>query len=79
MTGILIRIILYAVIIAMIYLGVRKIVADWRTRFRQMDDEDRKRDRRERSRPDVIELKRDDDGVYRPGEKRGQDTDRGGR
>lgn len=60
------RLLLYAVIIGAIFIGVRRIMKDWSQRFRDLDKQARDRDLRERQRPDVIELKRSDDGVYRP-------------
>jgi len=65
MTGILLRIVIYAVIAGIIYFAIKKIIDDWKGRFREMDDKVRERDLKERKRPDVIELKRDEDGVYR--------------
>jgi hypothetical protein len=65
MSAIVLRIILYAAIAGAIYFGVRKIVSDWRGRFRELDKKTRQRDLSERKRPDVIDLKRDEDGIYR--------------
>jgi len=64
-----IRILIYAIIFALIYFGIRKILKDWRERFKEVDEQTRKRDLKERQRPDVIDLKRDDDGIYRPGDE----------
>ena len=69
MSGILLRIVIYAVIAGAIYFAIKKIIDDWKGRFREMDDKVRERDLRERKRPDVIELKRDEDGVYRKKDK----------
>jgi len=63
----LLRIFVFAAIIAVIYLGIRRISNDWRARFRDLDKETHERDLKERVRPDVIDLKKDDDGVFRPG------------
>ena len=63
------RFIILAIIFAIIYFGLRKILSDWRARFKDLDDQDRARDLNERKRPDVIELEPDEDGVFRPGEK----------
>ena len=65
MTAILLRIAIYAIIAAMLYFGVRSIVRDWKRRFGELDKRTRERDLKERQRPDVIDLKRDKDGVYR--------------
>lgn len=65
MSYILLRIAVYAIIAGAIYFGVRRILLDWRGRFRDLDQSRRERDLRERERPDVIDLKRDKDGVYR--------------
>jgi hypothetical protein len=55
-----------ALVIAAIGYGLRKIWRDWTRGFRELDAERHERDVRERQRPDVITLKRSDDGVYRP-------------
>lgn len=72
MSGILLRLILFAVIGLAIYLGVRRIWRDWTAKFKADDEETRRlrreRDLREREKPGVIELKRDKDGTYRPGD-----------
>jgi flagellar biosynthesis/type III secretory pathway M-ring protein FliF/YscJ len=71
MTGILLRLAIYLVIAAAIYLGVRKIWRDWQGQFRKEDEQARslrqERDRAERAKPGVIDLKRDEDGTFRPG------------
>ena len=68
------RALLVAIIGILIVLGVRKIWRDWTGQFKRVADEDRaairERDRAERQRPDVIDLKRDADGTYRPPEDR---------
>ena len=70
MTAILIRIIIYAAIIGFIYFGVRKIWRDWTAQFRTVDKHRHERDLNERARPDVIDLKRDGDGIFRaPGDR----------
>jgi threonine/homoserine/homoserine lactone efflux protein len=73
MTAILIRIALYVGIALVIYLGVRKIWRDWTGAFKQEDEAARRlrreRDLREREEPGVIDLKRDKDGTFRPGER----------
>jgi hypothetical protein len=68
MTGILLRLLIIGLIVGAIYFGVRKIWRDWRKNFRDLDAEKRVRDLKERKRPDVITLKRSNDGVFRPGE-----------
>ncbi len=60
------RILVTAFIIGAIVIGVRRIMKDWSERFRDLDKQTRERDLKERQRPDVIELKRSDDGVFRP-------------
>ena len=68
----LLRILIFVVIAIAIYLGVRKIWRDWSGAFKAEDAEARRlrreRDLAERERPDVIDLKRDKDGTYRPGD-----------
>lgn len=70
MTGVLLRIIVFAAIGLFIMYGVRKIWRDWTGKFKADEDDAyrrrRERDLSERQRPDVIDLKRDDDGTFRP-------------
>jgi len=63
------RFIILAIVFAIIYFGLRKITADWRARFQDMDKQKHERDLKERKKPGVIELEQDDDGVFRPGDK----------
>ena len=65
MSAILLRIAIYALIAGAIYFSIRKIYLDWRGKFRELDKKTRERDLKERKRPDVIDLKRGDDGIYR--------------
>lgn len=73
MSAMLLRVLIFAIIGIGIWLGVRKIWRDWQGAFKSDDAEAkrlrRERDLRERARPDVIDLKRDEDGTYRPGGK----------
>jgi hypothetical protein len=66
MTVILLRIVLFAAIGFAIYFGVRRIWRDWTRQFKAEDKAIHERDLAERARPDVITLKRDKDGTYRP-------------
>jgi hypothetical protein len=66
MTAILLRLLVYVLIFAAIYFGVRRIWRDWTGQFRAMDQARRQRDLKERAKPGVIDLKRGADGVYRP-------------
>lgn len=72
MTALLLRVIIFAVIGIAIYLGVRKIWRDWTGQFKSDDEQARRlrreRDLRERQQPGVIDLKRDQDGTFRPGD-----------
>jgi hypothetical protein len=69
MTWIILRILLFAVIGGMIFLGVRKIWRDWKNQFKAEDKEVHQRHVAERARPDVITLQRDKDGTFRkPGD-----------
>ena len=66
----LLRILLFTALAVLIYFGVRRIWKDWTGKF-DADAAEAKRLRRERDlaerqRPDVIDLRRDDDGTYRP-------------
>ncbi|MCP8885001.1 hypothetical protein NIM87_15935 [Devosia sp. XJ19-1] len=69
----LLRILIFIVLGLLIYFGVRRIWKDWSGKFNADAEEAkrlaRERDRAERQRPDVIELKRDDDGTFRPRDK----------
>jgi flagellar biosynthesis/type III secretory pathway M-ring protein FliF/YscJ len=64
------RVILITVIALAIFIGLRKIWKDWTGQFKAEDEEAkrlrRERDLRERAEPGVIELKRDEDGTFRP-------------
>lgn len=68
----LLRILIIAVLALMVYFGVRRIWKDWSQKFDRDAAEEKRlrheRDLAERQRPDVIDLKRDDDGTFRPGE-----------
>ena len=66
MTAILLRIIIFAIIFGAIWFGVRRIWRDWSRQFRVEEKEIHQRDLAERERPDVITLKRDKDGTFRP-------------
>lgn len=72
MSGMLLRVIIFAVIGLFIIVGVQKIWSDWTKKFKADDAEAyrlrRERDLAERQRPDVIDLKRDEDGTFRPGD-----------
>ena len=70
----LLRILLITLLCLAIYFGIRRIWKDWTQKF-DKDAEDakqlrRQRDLAERQRPDVIDLKRGDDGTFRPGGKK---------
>lgn len=68
MTAMIFRIIVIALIGLAIWWGVRRIWRDWRGEFKAVDKAKRQRDLKERARPDVITLKRDKDGTFRPGD-----------
>jgi len=71
MTAIVLRIIIYAAIAGFIYFGVRRLWRDLTGQVRGTGSANRRvrpqPDLNEQARPDVIELKRGADGVYRPG------------
>lgn len=69
MTAILFRLLTYVIIGGAIYFGIRRIINDWKNQFKAEDDATHQRDLKERDRPDVVELKRDKDGIFRPGDK----------
>ncbi|WP_193336716.1 hypothetical protein [Devosia beringensis] len=66
----LLRVLIFVVLAIFIYLGAMKIWRDWTRQFKSEDEESRRlrreRDLREREQPGVIDLKRDDDGRFRP-------------
>jgi ABC-type nickel/cobalt efflux system permease component RcnA len=66
----LLRILIIVALGLLIVLGIRRIWRDWTGHFRRVETEERAvvkaRNEAERRRPDVIELKRDSDGTYRP-------------
>jgi hypothetical protein len=64
--GFLIKVLIFALIAGAVFLGARRIWRDWRGHAKKLDDADRRRDLAERGRPDVISLKRDKDGKFRP-------------
>ena len=68
------RFLIFALIGALVFFGARRIWRDWTGQFKKLDEEDhqrvRKRDLKERARPDVITLKRDNDGTFRPDDDR---------
>ncbi len=67
MSAIALRVLIFLVIGVAIWFGARRIWRDWRSQFKKLDEADRQRDLSERARPDVITLKRDKDGKFRPG------------
>lgn len=73
MSFVVLRILVFVVLGLMIMFGVRRIWRDWTGKFKADDEEAkrlrRERDLAERQRADVIDLKRDEDGTYRPGSK----------
>lgn len=66
MSAAFLRIVIFLVIAAALYFGLRSIWRDFSGQFRAEDKQRRQRDLRERQRPDVIDLKRNKDGVFRP-------------
>lgn len=66
MTAIILRILIFAGIALIIWLGVRRIWRDWTRQFKREDEAIHQRDLEERKRPDVITLQRDKDGTFRP-------------
>jgi hypothetical protein len=69
MTVVVLRIVLFAAIGLAIAFGIRRIWKDWTAQFRAEDKAVHQRDLAERKRPDVITLKRDKDGTFRPPDK----------
>ncbi len=73
----LLRILLIVGLGLLIYFGIRRIWMDWSKKFKQDDEQARlarrQRDLADRQRPDVIDLKQDKDGTYRPKDRRDAD------
>ena len=65
MSTMMLKVLVFLVLAAAIFFGVRRIWRDWRNQFKALDKADRERDLRERARPDVVTLKRSQDGVFR--------------
>ncbi len=68
MSAIVLRVIILAIVLGIVAFGVRRIWLDWTKSFREADSKRRVRDLKERERTDVITLRRNQDGVYRPGD-----------
>ena len=68
MTYVILRIVIFVAIGLAIFFGIRRIWRDWTGEFKAVDKAKRERDLAERARPDVITLKRDKDGTFRPGD-----------
>lgn len=66
MTGILLRIVVIAALVGLVWFGLRRIWRDWKGHFKATDEAIHRRDLEERQRPDVITLERDKDGTFRP-------------
>ena len=69
MTAILLRIVIFVLIAGAVFFGVRRIWRDWKGQFQAEDKAKLERDRQDRARPDVVTLKRDKDGKFRPPEE----------
>jgi hypothetical protein len=67
-SGIFLKLLIFLAIFAAIGFGIFRIWRDWRNQFKAIDHERRERDLRERARPDVVTLKRSEDGIFRRGE-----------
>ncbi|NOZ31904.1 MAG: hypothetical protein GXP01_02260 [Alphaproteobacteria bacterium] len=82
MTAILIRLLVFAALFGVIYIGVRAIKRQWMAHFRAIGDQRRQEDKVASKAPEVIDLKRSGDGVFRPNDADGKtgpetgDTDR---
>ena len=66
MSAIALRLLLILIVAGAIGFGLRRIWRDWTRQFRAQDEAIHRRDLEERKRPDVITLKRDKDGTFRP-------------
>lgn len=62
----LFKLLTYIVVFSVVFYGIRKIITDWRNKFIHDDAQKHQRDLKERDQDNVINLKPDDDGVFRP-------------
>jgi hypothetical protein len=66
----LLRILIITALGLMVYFGIRRIWKDWTNKFDTDAAEEKRlrheRDLAERQRPDVIDLRRGNDGTFRP-------------
>lgn len=69
MTAIALRILIFVLIAGAVFLGVRRIWRDWKGQFKAEDRARLDRDRQDRASQDVVTLKRDKDGKFRPPEE----------
>lgn len=73
----LLRILLFVALALFVYFGIRRIWKDWSNKFNHDAEEAkriaRERDKVERQQPGIIDLKRGEDGTYRPGGKEDSD------
>jgi hypothetical protein len=70
MSGVALKVIIFLVLAAVIFLGARRIWRDWTGQAKRVAEAERQRDLAERRRPDVIDLKRSKDGTFRPPDDR---------
>ena len=70
MSAVALRLIVFLIVAGVVFLGARRIWRDWKGQFKEVDEAKHKRDLKERDRPDVITLKRDRDGTFRPDDDR---------
>ena len=68
------RIITFVIVIAAIVYGIRAIRRNINDYFTDVDKDKLKRDREDRKRSDIVDLRRDPkDGVFRPDDKKKDD------
>jgi hypothetical protein len=65
----LLRIIVLVLVLVLIIYGLRVIRRSINDFIQKDDDQKLKRDRADRDKGNIVDLTRDKDGVYRPGEK----------
>jgi hypothetical protein len=64
-SGLFLKLLIFLAVFAAIGYGIFRIWRDWRNQFKAIDKARHERDLRERARPDVVTLKRSEDGVFR--------------
>ncbi len=71
----LFKLLTYIVVFSVVFYGIRKIITDWRDKFNHDDAQKHQRDLKERDQDNVIDLKADDEGIFRPKDENDKKND----